>query len=69
MKILTEKQIRRQDIVDNAIYQLICDINPTDKNIEWNIELIGEVRDVIRVCLVEKMRITDEQKFYPYIQG
>ena len=56
-------------MVDNAIYRLICDINPTDKNIAWDIELIGEVRDVIRVQLVEKMRITDEQKFYPYIKG
>lgn len=68
MNILTEEQIRRQDIVDNTIYQLICDINPTDKNIEWDIELIGEVRDVIRTWLVEKIRITDEQKFYPYIK-
>ena len=68
MKELTEEQIRRQDFVDNEIYQLIQNVNPTDGNIEWDIEMIGEVRDVIRYWIVEKMKITDEQTFYAYIE-
>jgi len=67
MKELTEEQIRRQDFVDSAIYQLIQMINPANKNIEWDIEMIGEVRDAIRYWIVERMKITDEQTFYPYI--
>jgi hypothetical protein len=67
MKELTDKQIDRQDFVDNAIFQLVQRVNSTDKNIEWDIEMIGEVRDVIRQWIVERMTITDEQTFYPYI--
>jgi len=67
MKELTEEQIRRQDFVDNEIYQIIQMVNPTDKNIEWDIEMIGAVRDVIRHWIVERMKMTDEQKFYAYL--
>ncbi len=31
MKELTSEQIERQNFVDNAIYQLIREINPADK--------------------------------------
>ena len=67
MKELTDKQIDRQDFVDNAIYQLIQKVNPTDIFIEWDIEVIGEIRDVVKEWIVERMKITDEQKFYPYL--
>ena len=67
MKELTDKQIDRQDFVDNAIFQLVQTINPTDRSIEWNIEMIGEIRDVIREWIVERMKMTDEQNFYPYL--
>ena len=67
MKKLTEEQIKRQDSVDNAIYQLICEINPVDKEIAWDIEMIGEVRDVIEDWIVERLKITDEQDFYAYL--
>ena len=67
MKELTDKQIDRQDFVDNAVYQLIQKVNPTDIFIEWDIEVIGEIRDVIKERIVERMKITDEQKFYPYL--
>ncbi len=68
MKELSEEQIERQDYVDNAVYELIKKINPTDKHIEWDIELIGEVRDSIIECLVQKLGITDEQNFYPFLE-
>jgi len=67
MQELTDKQIDRQDFVDNAIFQLVQRVNSTDKTIEWDIEMIGEVRDVIRQWIVGRMKITDEQTFYPYI--
>jgi hypothetical protein len=67
MQELTDKQIDRQDFVDNAIFQLVQTVNPTDRSIEWNIEMIGEIRDVIREWIVERMKMTDEQNFYPYL--
>lgn len=64
---LTKQQIERQDFVDNAIFNLINELIPSDKEMEWNIEFIGVVRDAIQTRLVEK-GICSEQEFYPYIE-
>lgn len=64
---LTDQQIARQDFVDNAIHNLINDLIPSDKEMEWDIESIGEVRDAIQAQLVERGFCT-EQELYPYIE-
>lgn len=64
---LTSQQIERQDFVDNAIFELINELNPSEKELEWDIEIIGEIRDAIQSQLVEKGFCT-EQDFYPYIE-
>ena len=69
MNELNENQLKRQDFVDNAIYELVCNINPSQQEIEWNIELIGGIRDVICHWLVERLAITDEMTFYPYMDA
>jgi hypothetical protein len=48
MKTLSDSQIKRQDNVDNAIYDLLNEVNPSQQKIEWNIEMIGEIRDLIQ---------------------
>jgi len=63
---LTRRQIERQDFVDNAIYNLINELIPSDKKMEWDIDAIGEIRDAIQSQLVERGMCT-EQAFYPYI--
>jgi len=68
MKELTSEQIKRQDFVDNAIFDLIKTVNPTEKDINWNIEMIGDVRDVIEDWFVERLEITDEQGFYAWVE-
>jgi len=68
MKDITKHQIERQDFIDNTIFDLIKSINPTDKKINWDIEMIGEIRDVLKEWLVDKLNLTTEQEFYPYIQ-
>lgn len=68
MKELTDKQIERQDFVDNAIFNLIQSLNTTDKTINWDIEMIGEIRDVIAEWIIERLKITDEQNFYPWVE-
>ncbi len=66
MKELTDQQIARQDYVDNAIYDLINELIPSDKELDWDIEIIGKVRDTVQALLVERGTCT-EQAFYPYI--
>ena len=68
MEELTNRQIERQDFVDNAVFRLIQDINPAQKELSWDIEMIGEIRDNIRSWLVERLGICDEMSFYPYIK-
>jgi hypothetical protein len=65
---LTQQQITRQDFVANAIFSLIQSINPGNKEIEWDIEIIGEIRDVLKEWLVDKLNLTTEQEFYPYLE-
>jgi len=38
---LTQQQLARQDFVDNTIFSLIRSVNPSNKEIEWDIEMIG----------------------------
>jgi hypothetical protein len=64
---LTDKQIERQDLVDNAIFDLLKTLNPTKKRLKWDIEVIGSVRDIISDYF-ETSGICKEQKFYPYIE-
>lgn len=68
MRELTNKEIERQDFVDNEIYRLINDLNPSEKDLEWNIEMIGVVRDRISDWLVDKLNICKENEFYPFIE-
>jgi len=65
---LTQQQIAQQDFVDNAIFSLIQSANPSNKEIEWDIEMIGEIRDVLKDWLVDKLTLTTEQEFYPYLE-
>ena len=61
---MTDEQLERQDFVDNAIFSLIQDINPTAEAISWDIEMIGNIRDAIVNELEKKLGIT-EFEIYP----
>ncbi len=67
MKKLTRQQINRQDFVDNQIFELIQKLLPPSKQIEWNIETIGAVRDTIGEQIVGR-KIMSEVQFYPYLK-
>jgi hypothetical protein len=67
MIYLTKHQIERQDFVDNAIFEFIQTINQTGKETAWDIEIIGDVRDLLKEWFVNKLNITTEQEFYPYL--
>jgi hypothetical protein len=65
MKKFTEDQIKRQDFVDNEIYDLVKRLAPSTKKIEWDIEMIADIRDTIQHWLVDQYKIVDELEFYP----
>ena len=64
MNELSINEIQRQDFVDNRIYELIQDLNPTFKEVNWDIELIGDVRDIIANWFANRLKICSEKKFY-----
>ena len=64
---LTDKQIDRQDFVDNAIFNLLNEINPTNEELHWDIELIGNVRDCIQKEFTER-KICFAKEFYPEME-
>ncbi len=65
MEKLTEDQINRKDFVDNGIFDLVKRLIPPTKEIEWDIEMIGDIRDTIQHWLVDRYKIADELEFYP----
>jgi hypothetical protein len=65
MQNFTEDQIKRQDFVDNQIYDLMKRLIPPKGEIDWDIEMIGDIRDTIQHWLVDHYKIFDELEFYP----
>lgn len=67
MKTFTKHQIKRQDFVDNQIFELIQKLLPPSKQIDWDIEAISTVRDAIGEQIVDK-KLMSEMQFYPYLK-
>jgi len=65
MDKFTDDQINRQDFVDNEIYDLLNRLIPSTGEIEWDIEMIGDIRDTIQHWLVDRYKVVDELEFYP----
>lgn len=64
---LTIRQIERQDFVDNRIFELIRELNPSQTEIDWNIEVIGKIRDSIQAVFSDEFSINEED-FYPSLE-
>ena len=65
MQNFTEDQIKRQDFVDNEIFALVKRLIPPTREIEWNIEMIADIRDTIQHWLVVQYNVVEELEFYP----
>jgi len=64
--MMNEKQkIQQWDFVDNAIFDLIKTLNPTEKEIKWDIKPISEIRGIIVKLFVNELKLCTEYKFYP----
>lgn len=64
---LTEAQTDQQDFVDNAIHHLLCQLSGKS-DLDWDIANISEVREAVQGVLCDKLSITTEMEFYPYIE-
>lgn len=66
---LTDKQIEQQDFVDNAILNMVNELSGGDKDVEWDSEFGGPIRDMIWDWLVAKghKKESEEIEWYPYI--
>ena len=60
-----KRKIERQDLVDNAIFQLMKDLNPSTQEIKWEIHWINEIRLVMSDLYVNVMKLCTEEEFYP----
>lgn len=69
MEIFTEEQLKRQDFVDNQIFDLVKRLIPSKREIEWDIIMIGEIRCTIQDWLVDRYMIVDELEFIPDVSG
>ncbi len=65
MQNLSDEELKRQDFVDNQIYDLVKRLTPSKREIEWDIEMIGDIGDTIQHWLVDRYKIVDELGFYP----
>ena len=41
---LNKKQIERQELVDNSIFNLLLSLNPTEKHFDWDIEMSAVIK-------------------------
>jgi hypothetical protein len=51
--------------VDNQIFELIQNLSPHPEQIDWDIEMIGGIRDTIQDQLMDKQKIMNKGQFYP----
>jgi hypothetical protein len=65
---LSKKEISRQDFVDNSIFELLKVINPSESELDWDIEVISEIREVVQSFFVEKSDLCTEKEFYPFFE-
>jgi hypothetical protein len=61
---LNRSRINRQDFVDNEIFNLLVKLNPSQKEIFWNIEIIGKIRDIIENYFVYDLNACKDEEFY-----
>ena len=64
---LTKQELERQDFVDNQIFELIQKFLPASKQLNWDIETIAAIRDIICRQVVGK-KFMSETQFYPYLK-
>ena len=64
-KNIEKQKIVKWDFVDNAIFNLIQELNPSTKKIAWDIKPISEIRETLVKLYVHELKLCKEKHFYP----
>ncbi len=64
---LTRPEMERLDYVHNSIHQLICDLAGQD--VDWDVEVIGEISDLVEEHVCTKLGLMKDYEFAPYIEA
>ena len=63
---MTEREkCYKWDLVDNTIFDMIVNLNPSTKELKWDIKPISEIREVLVSYFVEELKLCSENDFYP----
>ncbi|MHB8084389.1 MAG: hypothetical protein ACYDHZ_00990 [Dehalococcoidia bacterium] len=72
---LTDAQVERQDLVDNACHALLNGLVASSgvahhgrDLIAWDMEHIAAVREAVQEVVVDRLHLMTEMEFYPYIE-
>jgi hypothetical protein len=65
---LNNAPINQLDFLHNRIFQLLLEVNPGKKRVSWDMEIIGEIADVIETYFIVN-KICTTQEINPYIEG
>ncbi len=73
---LTRAQMDKQDEVDNACYELICNLSPNttrdpktmESTLSWDIYLITKVREAVEEVICDDLKLMSHMAFYPWIE-
>jgi hypothetical protein len=65
--IWTDAEDERQDCVDSEIQTLIENV-ARGHEIEWDIEDISNIREVLEGIIVDKLNLMTSYDFYPYVE-
>jgi len=66
--MLSEREkLNQQDLVDNAINEMIEILTPSEKKLPYNGNVINDIRCVLIQYFVEELHLCTEEDFYPYM--
>jgi len=60
-------KLNQQDLVDSEIWNLIVNLYPARDDINYDGNIIHQVRAVLMQYYVNELKLCTEEDFYPYI--
>jgi len=61
----TESELNKQFIIDVEIEEFLDKLKPTTKNVFFNKQEIGKVRDTLIEIYIKDLNLCNERYFYP----
>ena len=65
MTVNEKRKLEQCNNVDSVIFDLITELNPSTKTIEWDIKPISEIREILIGLYAQESKLCTEEDFYP----